>query len=248
MNQPWWPGQDRHASRIPISALEHFAYCPRQAALIHIDGVFTDDVNTVLGNLAHHQVHKPGVRHVATPGARIITGMPVYSDRLGLYGICDAVELTSSTAVPIEHKVGRHVPGGPGEHQAIAQALCLREMLDHDVPHTAIFSHADRRRHIIALTNEVVTNVEHSIEHLRLVLRGDGHLPPAVNDNRCRRCSLRDDCLPELTFRGAALNDPYSPRPLGDWDGGDHREHPICHNARNEPAPRHRRGTYLSPG
>jgi CRISPR-associated exonuclease Cas4 len=202
-----------------ISALEHFAYCPRQAALIHVDGLFTDDVNTVLGNIAHQHVDQPATRHSETPGVRVITRMPVWSDRLGLYGICDAVEITEASVTAIEHKVGRHVPGGPGEIQALAQALCLREMLGRRTTTAAIFSHADRRRHPIEMTEAAIARVERSVVDLRALLRGDGHLPPAVNDARCKRCSLRDDCLPELTFRGRIIDDLYAPRPLGDWDG-----------------------------
>src|ERR1700758_5507954 len=100
----WWPDGDVGAGRIPLSALEHADYCLRQAALIHVDGVFADDARTVSGTLAHHNVHEmknPTAR--AETATRILTGVPVWSHRLGLYGICDAIEISPGTALPVEH-------------------------------------------------------------------------------------------------------------------------------------------------
>ncbi|GAA4260041.1 CRISPR-associated protein Cas4 [Dactylosporangium darangshiense] len=209
----WWPDGDDNAGRIPLSALEHHAYCPRQAALIHVEGVFTDDVNTVRGNLAHERVDRPGVRATAAPGYRQHYAVPVWSATLGLYGRCDVVEIGNGTAIPVEHKIGRYQPGGPADVQVAAQALCLREMLDLDVPHGEVFTHADRRRHRVDLTDELLAAVTQTVTALRTVLTAP-QLPEPAADRRCRHCSLLDDCLPR------ALTDPadlYSPRPLGDW-------------------------------
>jgi CRISPR-associated exonuclease Cas4 len=143
----------------------------------------------------------------------------VWSARLGLYGICDAVEVTATTAVPVEHKVGRYVPGGPADVQAAAQAICLSEMQDDlAVPHAAVFSYADRRRHTVPLTDDLLARVEHTTEAIRAVLRAD-RLPAAVEDRRCRACSLRDDCLPGLDPAVVADTDLFAVRPLGNWDG-----------------------------
>jgi len=82
---PWWPDGDTSAGRIPLSALEHADYCLRQAALIHVDGVYADDARTVSGTLAHQNVHEmknPAARSEAA--TRILTGVPVWSHRLGL--------------------------------------------------------------------------------------------------------------------------------------------------------------------
>ena len=110
----WWPDGDLGEGRIPLAALEHADYCLRQAALIHVDGVFIDDNRTVSGTLAHRNVHElkyPLPRSEAA--ARLVTGVPVWSNRLGLYGICDAVEMSASSVLPIEHKIGPYHPGGP---------------------------------------------------------------------------------------------------------------------------------------
>ncbi|MEV6342778.1 CRISPR-associated protein Cas4 [Actinoplanes sp. NPDC051851] len=210
----WWPDGDNGASRIPISALEHYAYCPRQAALIHVDGIFTDDVNTVRGRLAHERVDRPGIRATATPGTRQHYAVPVYSRILGLYGRCDVVEIGHGTAVPVEHKIGAYRAGGPADLQTAAQALCLRETLDLQVPYAQVFTHADRRRHRVEITPDVLDTITGIVAGLRTVLVAR-QLPVPVADRRCRRCSLLDECLPR------ALHDPadlFTPRPLGTWD------------------------------
>lgn len=209
----WWPDGDSNAGRIPLSALEHYAYCPRQAALIHVEGIFTDDVNTVRGHLAHERVDKPGVRATAAPGTWQHYAVPVWSDVLRIYGRCDVVEIGNGMAVPVEHKIGQYRPDGPADVQVAAQALCLREMLDLDVPYGEVFTHTDRRRHRVALTSDLIAAVTGIVAALRAVLTA-ARLPPPVADKRCRRCSLLDDCLPRAL---TAQSDLYSPRPLGDW-------------------------------
>jgi len=216
----WWPGGDRQAGRLPLSALEHHAYCPRQAALIHLDNVFADNVETMRGNVAHANVHEPSPTLPLPTGSRMrqITGLQVWSDRLGLYGVCDVVEIDATTAIPIEHKVGRYVPGGPADLQAGAQALCLRDMLPLDVPYAEVFSHADRRRHRVELTDALIARIISTADQMRDILT-DAALPDAVADRRCRRCSLEPDCLPNLARQAADHDDLFTPRPAGRWHG-----------------------------
>jgi len=213
--QTWWPGHDSDAGRIPLSAMEHYAYCPRQAALIHLDGVYDDNTDTVRGTIAHEKVHTPTPPPRAASSPRIITAVPVWSTRLGLYGVCDAVEISASSVVPIEHKIGPYVPDGPADVQAAAQTVCLREMLDANVPHAEVFSHAERRRHRVVLTSTLLAHVERVATRLHALLAGTV-LPPAVNDRRCPRCSLRHECLPRLVAGSQGTN-PFVPMPLGSW-------------------------------
>lgn len=119
-------GPQRRIS-VPLSALEHVAYCPRQAALIHVDGYFDASTDTVRGDLAHAAVDRAGPnqdRH----GQRIWHSLPVWNDKLGLHGVCDTVEFTEGGPMPVEHKSGGYRPGGPADLQVAGQALCLREM------------------------------------------------------------------------------------------------------------------------
>jgi CRISPR-associated exonuclease Cas4 len=201
------------AVSIPLSALEHVAYCRRQAALIHIEATWTDNVHTVHGELAHRVVDLPGVRRRG--GMRSVRGLPVYSSRHGLHGVCDLVEITGNTAVPVEYKVGRYQAGGPAEVQLAGQAVCLREA-GYAVDVGYIYSAADRRRHGVPITDELVARMLAAADEMRGLL-GHTQLPSARNDRRCRRCSLREDCLPELTHSRTHETGLFTAKPLGAW-------------------------------
>lgn len=206
----WWPDGDVGAGRIPLSALEHADYCLRQAALIHVDGIFTDDVRTASGTLAHRHVHElRNPLRRSEVGTRTFTGVPVWSNRIGLYGICDAVEVSAGSVLPVEHKIGPYVPGGPADIQAAAQAVCLAEMTGIGVPAACVFSHADRRRHHVELTVTLTSRIEELAATIKTVLAAS-QLPPAVYDRRCPRCSMRHDCLPNLVSAVAAAPDPFT--------------------------------------
>jgi len=110
---------------IPLSALEHYAYCHRQTALIHVEGVWDDSGDTVRGDLSHRAVDLPGVSR--RRGVTVVRSLPVWSDVHGLRGICDIVEFDGRTATPVEYKIGRYLPGGPAHLQLGGQALCLVE-------------------------------------------------------------------------------------------------------------------------
>lgn len=211
----WWPDGDSNAGRIPVSALEHYAYCPRQAALIHVEGVWVEDENTVRGNIAHERVDKPGVRATAAPGMRQHYAVPIWSATLGLYGRCDVVEIGHGIAVPVEHKIGAYRPGGSADMQVVGQVICLREMLDIDVPYGEVFTHADRRRHRVDTTDDLIAAAAATARAISQMLV-EPHLPEPLADIRCRRCSLLDDCLPHALT--TPRTDLFAPKPLGDWN------------------------------
>lgn len=198
---------------VPISALEHYAYCPRQAALIHSERYFESNLDTVRGDLAHAAVDRPGAgadrrRH------QVWRSLPIWSTTLGLHGICDVVQFGPDGPTPVEHKSGRYLPGGPADLQAGAQALCLREMFDAPVPIAVVFSGRDRQRHEVVVDGTLADRVKAATTAVR-ALRLQAELPPAVYDRKCTRCSLRPGCLPELAGRALDL---YLPRPRGDWN------------------------------
>lgn len=199
---------------VPLSALEHVDYCHRQAALIHLDGTWTENLDTVRGDLAHHAVDLPGVRR--RHGTTVIRSLPVYSRIHGLHGICDLVEFTNGTATPVEYKVGPYQPGGPADVQLAGQAACLAEA-SFEVPVGYVYSATDRRRHQVMISEALLKRMRQAAEVMRALL-AQHMVPPARNDRRCRRCSLRDDCLPELTNgSGTRTLDLFSPRRLGSW-------------------------------
>jgi CRISPR-associated exonuclease Cas4 len=200
---------------VPISALEHYAYCPRQAALIHLEGFFESSVDTVRGDLAHAAVNQHGAdadRH----RVRVWRSLPVWSDRLAVHGICDVVQFGADGPVPVEHKSGAYHPGGPADLQVAAQVLCLREMFDAAVPIGLIFSGRDRRRHEVVVDDTLASLVAETADRMRS-LYSRRSLPPPVADSRCRRCSLRQGCMPEAPRTGDGLR-LYQPRALGTWD------------------------------
>jgi CRISPR-associated exonuclease Cas4 len=198
---------------VPLSALEHVCYCPRQAALIHLEATWADNTDTVRGDLAHHAVDLPSLRH--RRGVTAIRALPVFSRHHGVHGVCDLVEITGTRATPVEYKVGPYRPGGPADVQLAGQAACLAEA-GFDVPEGYIYSAADRRRHLIPISDELLDQVRRAADAMRALLAAIA-LPVARHDRRCRRCSLREDCLPELTEQHSTMIDLFTPRPLGVW-------------------------------
>src|SRR5687768_7704070 len=114
-----WPEDDL----ILISALEHWSYCPRQCALIHLEQTYDENLFTLRGNRAHRSVDEAGA--AAAAGERVIRGLPLWSDRLGLTGRADLVEFREDVPYPVEHKAGRRRNWAHEALQLCAQALCL---------------------------------------------------------------------------------------------------------------------------
>ena len=180
---------------VAISAIEHFAYCPRQCALIHCDGVWSDNAHTVRGTRAHRRVDSG--RHRTERGKRVLRGIPLWSEPLGLTGRADVVEVHGNDIHPVEYKSGtRH--GLAADLQLCAQALCLEEMLDVDVPCGSVWYGGPRRRVEVRFTASLRTQVKAVVAAIRDQLV-TGELPVPVNDRRCKECQLFHYCLPGPT-------------------------------------------------
>ena len=209
---------------VPISALEHYSYCPRQCALIHVEQTYEENLFTIRGSLAHERVDSGSA--TATGDVRVVRGMPLWSERLGLRGKADVVEFRPEGPYPIEYKSGRRL-GPHADYQLCAQALCLEEMLGADVPRGAIYQQAARSRHEVVFDSSIRSQTVAMVAAIRELLR-EHRLPPAVNDARCPNCSLIDACLPagiseSARLRGlqGALFHPYDPEE-SDHAGGGH--------------------------
>ena len=180
---------------IPISALEHWSYCPRQCALIHMEQSFDENRHTLRGNALHATVDTPGFEIHA--GRRAERALPIWSDTLGLNGRADIVEfLTDGTAYPVEYKHGQKRQKAHDDIQLAAQALCLEEMTGKPVPLGAIFHASSKRRREVIITDSLKRDVVSTIAAIRACL-ARGILPPPAHDERCRGCSLFDRCQPE---------------------------------------------------
>jgi CRISPR-associated exonuclease Cas4 len=190
---------------IPLSALNHWAYCPRRCGLIHMECEFVDNIHTARGTAEHERVD--AIRHDFTNGRRIETALPVWSNKFGLIGKCDIVEfLPDGTPYPVEYKHGARKKWLNDDIQLAAQALCLEEMLDRPVPTGAIYHATSHRRREVAITPELRQQVATTTEAIRAML-SSGKLPPPVNDDRCRECSLKDICQPEAIAATHKLHD-----------------------------------------
>ena len=183
------------ADPIPLSALNHYAYCPRRCGLIHVEGEFTDNIYTARGNAEHERVDRVAYE-TKQSGARVEYALPVWSDCVGLIGKCDVVELwPDCTVYPVEYKHGARKKWINDDLQLAAQALCLEEMLGRPVPFGAIYRASSRRRREVAITSELRHLVQETADAIRAMLVS-GRLPPPVNDARCRECSLKEICEP----------------------------------------------------
>jgi CRISPR-associated exonuclease Cas4 len=193
---------------IPLSALQHWAYCPRQCALIHLEQAFEDNVFTLRGQAVHARADQPGVEVRA--GLRAERALPVFSDRLGLIGKADVVEFQpDGTPYPVEYKHGsrnkKAAIAACDDLQLAGQALCLEEMSGKPVPEGALFYATSKRRRVVPITPALRTTVETATAEIRAML-ASGQTPPPVNDERCHACSLRELCQPTALSRTAELD------------------------------------------
>jgi CRISPR-associated exonuclease Cas4 len=189
---------------IPLSALQHWAYCPRQCGLIHLEQAFDENLHTLRGQAVHALVDQPGME--LRNGLRVERALPVWSDQHGLIGKADAVEFEPNGApYPVEYKHGsRHKAADIAacdDVQLAAQALCLEEMTGHAVAEGALYYATSRRRRVVPITTALRQQVIETAQAVRSML-ASGQLPlPTSDTRRCKGCSLRERCQPEALQR-----------------------------------------------
>jgi len=182
---------------LPISALQHMLYCPRQCALIHLEQAWSENRFTAEGNLMHQRAHDGPDE--SRPGVRITRGMAVRSFVHGLSGQCDIVEFhhDSGTVIPIEYKRGKPKAHAADEVQLCAQALCLEEMLETTLTIGHLFYGKRKRRTKIALDSTLRELTLQTTTTLREML-ASGLTPLAeYAPARCDACSLIQQCEPK---------------------------------------------------
>ena len=202
---------------LPLSGLQHLVYCERQAALIHVETIWTENVWTIEGRQLHDKVTS-GDRE-SRGDLRIVRDAPIRSLRLGLTGRADVVEFhrvhVGGEGIPLPRTVGRWRPfpveykrGRPKRHRAdeiqvCAQALCLEEMLDIAVEGGALFYGQPRRRCDVLFSHELRTLTEGTARRFREIV-STGTTPAISYDpGRCDECSLREACCPKVVGRDA---------------------------------------------
>lgn len=200
---------------LAISGLQHFAFCRRQWALIHIEQQWQENLRTVEGRILHEKAHD-ALFTEKRGNVLISRGMAVLSRSLGVSGVCDVVELHASpNGVPIFGRAGtwRPVPveykrGSPKENDAdrlqlCCQAMCLEEMLCCEIPAACLYYAEPNRRSEVLLDDELRQKVRTMLLEMHDCCRRQ-HTPRVRPGKSCRACSLNDLCLPKLCQKQSA--------------------------------------------
>ena len=189
---------------LPISALQHWLYCPRQCGLIHLEQVWAENKFTAEGQVLHHKAHEGQDENKA--GVRITRSLPVRSFVLGISGQCDIVEFHGEgLVVPVEYKRGKPKSHRADEVQLCAQAMCLEEMLGVVISNGYLFYGENRRRALVEIDaplRQLVTETATAL-HAMIDSRQTPHAE--YEARRCDACSLIDLCQPKsLRFKKGA--------------------------------------------
>jgi len=196
------PDPDAEEALVPVSALQHYLFCPRQCALIHVERVWAEDGATAEGRLMHERVD--GGRPDRRAGVRTVRGLVLRSLAHGLFGKADAVEFHGGTPYPVEYKRGRPKAHRADEVQLCAQALCLEEMFAFPVPEGALFYGQTRKRTVVPFNAELRALTIRVAADCRAMI-AEGQTPPPHETAACRRCSLAETCQPDRLEKAPAV-------------------------------------------
>ena len=194
---------------LPLSGIQHFLFCRRQWALIHVEQQWKENALTAEGRIMHQRADDPFFTETRN-GVITARSVPIASYRLGLSGVCDVVEFTASPdgvklpnkdglylAAPVEYKRGKEKRDPCDEAQLCAQAICLEEMLSVTIPRGWLFYGEIRHRVEVELTAELRGLVREMSEEMHAYF-SRGYTPRVKTSKACRSCSLADVCLPNL--------------------------------------------------
>lgn len=187
---------------LPISALQHLLFCPRQCALIHLEQIWLENHLTLEGRHLHDKTDRG--RTSRRGSLRTTRSMPLRSLTLGIFGKADVVEFESGVPLPVEYKRGKPKKDGSDRVQLCAQALCLEEMLAVSIPSGAIFYGITRRREPVEFDATLRSQTLDAIARLHELI-ASGITPPAIREKKCERCSLLRLCMPEILGNAAVV-------------------------------------------
>lgn len=198
---------------VPLSALQHFLFCPRQCALIHIERQWAENALTAEGRILHEAADVPG--SISRRDVHVVRAMPIRSKALGIAGVADVVELHRTGVdwqpYPVEYKRGRAKAHRADEVQLCGQALCLEEMFHMAVPEGALFYGQTRRRKTVAFDEQLRTLTAATIASTRAMMAAGETPRPVWEKRRCGSCSLLELCRPKAFER---------PRRVSQWLAG----------------------------
>jgi len=196
---------------LPLSGLQHLAFCERQCALIHIEQAWAENLYTAEGRVLHERVHEAD--QTTRGEIRIEYSMPLRSLRLGLIGKADVVEfhrirdsnIDRWRPFPVEYKRGRPKKADLDRVQLCAQALCLEEMLGVEVPSGALFYGKTRHREDVDFDARLRSETEETAKRFHALIEARV-TPRPVYGKQCDTCSLRDLCLPGAVIKGKSVD------------------------------------------
>lgn len=187
---------------IQLSSIQHYVFCPRQCALIHVHGIWDENLFTAKGRIMHE---KADSGEDESRGDRLILrSLNIYSKRLGLTGRCDVVEMLGrdedTVPYPVEYKSGKPKNDISDKAQLCAQALCLEEMMNIPVRKAAIFYGKPRRRLEVEIDDDLRRSTEDIIIRIHQIV-SEKIIPSAKYESKCDSCSLNENCMPGITSR-----------------------------------------------
>lgn len=199
----------REEDFLMLSGIQHFIFCRRQWALIHVEQQWQENEHTVTGELMHKRAHDTGFSE-NRKDVFISRGMPVFSRTLGISGACDVVEFRrfedgisihghrgKYQVYPVEYKKGSPKENLADVLQLTAQAMCLEEMLMTHIPAGALYYGQTHGRQEILFTQELRDRVRNAFEEMHQYYERQ-YTPRVKGSGSCRACSLKDICLPRL--------------------------------------------------
>ena len=188
---------------LSLSGIQHFAFCERQWALIHVENQWAENVKTVEGQQLHERVDDPyftETRH----DVKVVRSSPLVSKQLGFYGVADVIEYFSTPKSDafseiriVEYKRGKPKLDDRDEVQLCAQGLCLEEMLGAEIDHGFLFYGETKHRHLVNFTEGLRDRVIQLSERMHDLFE-KGITPAPIKGKRCSNCSLINLCLPSL--------------------------------------------------
>ncbi|MEO8402603.1 MAG: CRISPR-associated protein Cas4 [Gammaproteobacteria bacterium] len=183
---------------LALSALQHYAYCPRQCALIHVEQAWSENVLTAEGRLLHERVDTGDSEQRGN--IRTERGVTVISHRLRITGKLDLLEVEGKPPrnyFPVEYKRGKPKVESWDRVQLCAQALCLEEMCSVDIKEAALWYWQVRRREVVVIDAALREHTESIINSAQKMIQS-GNTPRAMFNKRCKACSLIGLCEPNI--------------------------------------------------
>lgn len=208
-----------------ISGIQHFKFCRRQWALIHIEQQWSENYHTAVGELMHKKAHDPYITE-KRKDVLIVRALPIASRKLGAVGECDIVEFHKCddgvslrghrglySIYPIEYKKGKPKVSEEDKLQLVVQTMALEEMFSTQIEEGAIYYGETRRREIVQVSQELRDMATKMFEEMHDYFKR-GYTPKVKQSKSCNSCSLKDICLPRLNKAGSVKN--YISQMLGD--------------------------------